>query len=455
MAAPPLGWRLLAAYGAPGFALAMPTIPAFVLLPTFYADTMGLGLAAVGTALLLARVVDVLSDPLAGWLSDARPTRFGRRKPWIAGGGVVAAAALLALFMPPAGAGFGWLVGFTIALYVGWTFVAVPYTAWGAELTRDYDDRSRLTAAREGLMLAGILAAGAVPAVTAALGHREAAGLAAVAWLAVLAGAPAVAVLLLRVPEAAASPPHDAAARPVRLDRAAVRSALANKPFLRLLAAWFVNGAANGLPGVLFPLYLQHALGADRTQQGLLIFLYFLAGIVAMPLWLWLARRIGKHRAWVAAMALCCLVFVWVPLIPPGAVWAFAAVCLLTGATLGADLALPPAMQADVVDLDTLRSGQERAGLFFALWSMATKLALGLAAAGGFWALEAAGFDTAAATNGAGAVLALTMIYAVAPVVLKGVAMTLVWPFPLTARRQRIIRARLERRSRSAAPAGQ
>lgn len=439
-----LGWRRLLAYGGPGFALAMPTIPVFVFLPSFYAADLGLGLAAVGAAMLAARVVDVLSDPLAGWLCDSYPTRFGRRKPWIAGGALLAACGLLALFMPPAGAGIGWLTGFTILLYVGWTFVAVPYTAWGAELTRDYDDRARLAASREGLMLAGILAAGAVPAVAASVGLAEAEGLAAVAWLAVLAGAPAIAVLLLRVPEGRAAPP-------VRLSRDSLRAAWHNRPFLRLVAAWFVNGAANGLPAVLFPLYLEHALGAGQTERGLLIFLYFLAGIAAMPLWLRLARRIGKHRAWVAAMALACAVFVWVPLIPPGAVDLFAVVCLLTGATLGADLALPPAMQADVVDLDTLRTGQHRAGLFFALWSMATKLALGLSAAAAFWALDLAGFSATTDAKAPAALLALTMIYAVAPVVLKGAAMMLVWPYPLDAHRQAIIRARLEKRDRSAA----
>lgn len=438
-----LGWRRLLAYGGPGFALAMPTIPVFVFLPSFYAEDLGLGLAAVGTAMLAARAVDVVSDPLAGWLCDSHPTRFGRRKPWIAGGALLAAIGLLALFMPPAGVGLGWLVGFTILLYVGWTFVAVPYTAWGAELTRDYDDRARLTASREGLMLAGILAAGAVPAIAAAVGWSEPAGLAAVAWLAVLAGAPAIAILLLRVPEGRVDP----AAR-VRLTRESLRAARRNGPFVRLVAAWFVNGAANGLPAVLFPLYLEHALRADQTERGLLIFLYFLAGIAAMPLWLALARRIGKHRAWVAAMALACAAFVWVPLIPAGAIAAFAVVCVVTGAALGADLALPPAMQADVVDLDTLRTGQQRAGLFFALWSMATKLALGIAAAAAFWALDLAGFSPTTDAEETTGLLALTMIYAVVPVVLKGVAMTLVWPFPLDARRQAVIRARLEKRGR-------
>ncbi|MCA1941389.1 MAG: MFS transporter, partial [Caenispirillum bisanense] len=139
---------------------------------------------------------------------------------------------------------------------------------------------------------------------------------------------------------------------------------------------------------------------------------------------------------------------VWVPLIPAGAIAAFAAVCVVTGAALGADLALPPAMQADVVDLDTLRTGQQRAGLFFALWSMATKLALGIAAAAAFWALDLAGFSPTTDAEETTGLLALTMIYAVVPVVLKGVAMTLVWPFPLDARRQAVIRARLEKRGR-------
>ena len=200
---------------------------------------------------------------------------------------------------------------------------------------------------------------------------------------------------------------------------------LANLPFLRLFCAWFVNGLATGLPAVLFPLYLQHGLGAGQTARGVMIFAYFAAGCGAIPLWLALSRRFGKHRVWCGAMLMAMAAFVWVPLLRPGDEAAFFVICLVTGAAFGADVALPPAMQADVVDLDRLRTGQARAGFYFAIWGMGTKLALGAAAGGAFFALERSPVSIRTARTAPDALFALAATYALAPVVLKAGAVAL------------------------------
>lgn len=128
-----IGRRTLLIYALPAFALAMPTIPAYVYLPTFYAETLGLGLA--GAVLLVARGLDVITDPLIGIASDRLPTRWGRRKPWIVAGALLAAVALIQLFQPPDDVGPAHLLVWSVALYFGWTLIAVPYAAWGAELS--------------------------------------------------------------------------------------------------------------------------------------------------------------------------------------------------------------------------------------------------------------------------------------------------------------------------------
>ncbi len=436
-------------YALPAFALGMPTIPAYVFLPSFYAEQMGVGLATVGAVLLAARVTDVVSDPLIGLLSDKMTTPWGRRKPWMAGGALLAAAGLLLLFIPPAGAGAAYLLAGALLLYLGWTAVAIPYAAWGAELSPDYETRSRIAGAREGLQILGILVAAAVPAIAASVEATRGQGLAAIAWLAIACGVPLFWISLSRVPEARVE------ARPGRqpFSRAEIASAFRNGPFLRLLSAWFVNGVANGIPAALFPLYMGHVLEAGEAAQGILVLIYFLCGVLAIPIWLALSRLYGKHRAWGTAMILACAAFVWVPLIPEGGVFAFGIVCAVTGAALGADLVLPPAMQADVVDFDTLRTGQRRAGLFFALWSMATKLALALAVGLAFPTLDGLGFDTQG-VNTPAALLALVVIYAVIPTVLKLCAVGLVWRHPITQQRHRAIARRLAAREAGHAESG-
>ena len=435
-------WSLLV-YGLPAIALAIPTIPVYVQLPSYYATEIGLSLSAVGGAMLAARLLDVVTDPLIGLLSDGRPTRFGRRKPWIAAGALLGGYAMMQLFLPPAGASAFYLLIWASLLYLGWTLVAIPYAAWGSELSIDYHERARITSVREAASLFGVLAAGAMLAAGPQFDWSLSQSQASVGIAAILIGAPALALLLWLVPESGAA---DGARSKSGLG-AVLAGLQHNRPFLRLIAAWFLNGLANGLPAALFPLYLRHGLRVSDQLQGALIFAYFAAGIAAIPLWLRLSRRIGKHRTWCAAMLLCCAAFVVVPFIAPGQWPVFLAVCLVTGAALGADLALPPAMQADLVDYDAWKFGRPRAGMLFALWSMASKLALAGAVGFAFPALDWLGFDANATANPPQALLGLVVIYALIPVVIKLTTVALVWGHPLTARRHTAIRRRLARRA--------
>lgn len=440
----PLPSWVLILYGLPAVALAIPTIPVYVYLPSFYATEIGLSLTAVGAAMLAARLLDVVTDPLIGVLSDALPTRFGRRKPWIALGALIGGYAMMQLFMPAPGAGAGHLLLWAALLYLGWSLVAIPYTAWGAELSADYHERARITSVREGAGLLGVLLAGAVLAAGPRLGWTGGEGQVAVGLLAIALGAPALAAMLWAVPEIGGAP------RPGPGRGEGARSLLAglhrNRAFLRLIVAWFLNGLANGLPAALFPLYLAHGLRVGEELQGALIFGYFVSGVAAIPFWLRLSRRLGKHRAWCAAMLLCCAAFVVVPFIAPGDWPVFLAVCVVTGAALGADLALPPAMQADLVDYDAWKFGRPRAGILFALWSMASKLALAASVGIAFPVLDLLGFDAKATVNTPQALLGLAVIYALVPVVIKLITVALVWGHPLTERRHASIRSRLARR---------
>lgn len=433
--------KTLLAYALPGFVLAFPTIPVYIYLPALYGDTYGLGLALTGAVLLGSRLLDVITDPIIGRISDALPGRTGRRKPLIVLGAVIAAIALVQIVSPPTDVGWLYLLSWSALLYLGWTLVAVPYAAWGAELRQDYRERLRITSAREAAGLLGILTASAMPAIIILLGYTEATALLGLAWFAVLAGAPVIWALLAWVPEVDAPPKKRT--EPLAA-RAYFSSLKENGPFCRLIAAWAINGFANGLPAALFILYLKYGLGADEAMQPRFIFTYFLAAILAIPLWQRLSRRIGKHRTWCLSMTVAILAFATVPLIPYQAFGAFFIVCIVTGAALGADLALPPAIQADVVDYDELKNGDTRTGFLFALWSMATKFSQAIAVGVGLPLVTILGFDPGQITD-AGQT-ALTVIYAWLPIVFKVIAVALVWNFALTERRMNTIQKRLHGR---------
>ena len=431
--------RLLA-YGLPGLPLAGLGVPLFIFLPAFYAQNRGLSLEAVGVALLLARLWDALSDPLIGILSDRTRTRFGRRKPWLFAGIPIICLAVYMLFVPPEGAGTPHLFVWSVALYLGWTMVQLPYAAWGAELTSAYHERSRITAIREGMLVLGTLLAAGTPAIISAAGGGEDMG----TVLTVLAFFLIVTLPVSIILAAAIMPERPPAATRGYFSanwRTGTALLLRNKPFLRLILAYLLNGLANGLAATLFVLFVDKGLGIPQKTDGLLL-VYFLAGILSIPAWLAVSHRAGKHRTWIAAMLVNSAIFVFVPFLAPGDYVAFMIICIGTGFCLGADLVLPPSMQADVVDEDTAEGGGSRAGIYFALWGMATKLALALAVGIAFPVLDAAGFDTNG-SNDASALLVLALLYGAAPVVLKLAAIAIMRGFPLTEARQAELHRRI------------
>ncbi|MCC9624704.1 MFS transporter [Thalassospira sp. MA62] len=431
-------------YGLPAMAAAVPTIPAYVLLPSYYGDDLGLGLSATGAILLFVRLIDMMTDPLAGWLSD----RTRSRKRWVGLGAVIAGIGLWFLFTPPNSPSAGYLLIWSSILFLGWTLFQVPYLAWGADLSGDYRKRTSITAFREGMGLIGIVLAGAVPVM---IGGMDRAGeIRTLATVTLVLGAVSIAFLIWRVPDSVAQNPQQSINRPDGVGktiRLGLRSLRQNGLFVRLLSAWMINGLAAGLPAVCFPLFVRYYLKLDQNAENLLILIYFAAAIFAIPVWVGLSGRLGKHRVWCWAMIMAIAAFGFVPVLDSGSMVAFAVICVVTGAALGADLALPPAIQADVDDWDYYRFGKRRTALLFALWNMTNKLAMALAAGIALPILGAFGLTDGGDGQKSGALIVLVLIYAVVPIVLKAWAIVMMWRFPLDASHQVALRRRLSRRT--------
>lgn len=431
----------LLAYGLPALPLAILTLPFYVLVPAFYTQVLALPIAAVGQVLLAVRLVDAASDPLVGILADRWRPSLGRRRLWFTLSLPFVVVGAWQVFVPPAGAGLLHLALWGCVLSVAWSGTQVPYAAWGAELSRSYAGRNRVTAYREAFTVLGTLLALAAPALLPAFGwDGDRATLAAFA-LAVAIGLPLTAlVTLAAVPE-----PRDRSTQRVPW-RTGVGHLVANAPFRRLIAAFFVNGLANGFPATLFLFFVQHRLGSPEAVGPLLV-LYFLCGVAGVPLWLWLARRTSKHRAWCIGMLTACAAFVFAPLLGPGDVAAFAVICVVTGFTLGADVVLPASIQADVIDVDTAATGEERSALYLSLWALATKLALAGAVGIAFPVLGAAGFDPSIQRIDPAGLTVLGLLYAGLPVLLKIGAVVAMWRFPLDEATQRTLQAQIDMRA--------
>ncbi|WP_420546766.1 MFS transporter [Curvivirga sp.] len=426
--------RLKVLYALPAFALAFPTIPVFVLLPTFYAETVGLGLATVGWVMFGLRVFDVTTDPIVGHYTDSIPRRLGRRKLPMAIGGLIAGPALLFLFSPADDSSFYYLIFWGGLLYLGWTIIQIPYLAWSVELYGSYHDRNEINGLREGIGLAGILAVGLLLLFLTDLSEFD--RFQFLAWFTFIVGIILFLITLSIVPEA-----HRIGKAP------SFKFPYKNLLFLRVLAAWFVNGLANGFPAVCLPLYLTYVLQLEEIDKYLLIFMYFLFAILGIPVWLAVARQMDKHKVWCLSMLIACAAFIIVPFLGAGDMLVFGLICAITGFTLGSDLSLPPSIQADCADWDRFRFGFDRTSTLFAYWSMSTKLSLGLAVGIAFPLLEYYGLslDRSAEQSSSG-YMALIVIYAVLPIVLKILAVWLMWGFPLTQKTHAALNLALEKR---------
>ena len=428
MAGPRLSY---AGYAAPALPLAALYFPVFVYIAPFYAEERGVDLAALGALFIAVRLLDAVTDPLMGWVSDHFGGRFGRRRIWLAVATPLVCISVWMLMSPPADAGFIYAAIWLTALTLSWTVALTPYFAWGAELSGDYAARAEITAWREAASLIGTV----VAVVLYNLADDAGDGLRAIAIL-VAIGLPLGAMAALSLtPE-----PRDHSRH--RLSFGETAKAIRENPyFLRLLSAYFINGLANALPASLFLFFIGDLLKAP--DAGWMLLVYFLAAILGMPLWGWAARKLSKHRAWGWAMVYASLLFAPAALLGEGDVFWFAVISITTGLALGADLSLPPAIQADVVDHDTATTGEQRTGVFFALWSVATKAALAISSGTALIVLDFSGF-VAGGENDGTALFTLAALYALAPAVLKLIAVAIMWNFPLDEAEQTRLRSKIE-----------
>jgi Na+/melibiose symporter-like transporter len=450
----------MALYGAVNLPTSVVGLPIALYVPAFYSENFGLSLAAVGALIALSRLTDVVTDPLIGILSDRWQTRFGRRKPWMLFGTPLKVLALWMLFVPDsalATAVWGALGGsggvtnlylfvWISALYLGFTLVDLPYRAWGAELSTDYDERSRVTGWREAFGYGGTLMSLLIPLWMAFAMERPGAS------NALFGVAVAVVILMptLTIPALGLVPEP----RPERIERERVgwlrglRIVWRNGPFRRLVICLVFFVAAISMTASLSFFFVRRVMEEPFDRYAFFILAYYLSSAVAIPVWLRISTRLGKHRTVVLGLLWLSLWSAFIPLLGPGDFWLFFALMLLKGSAIGALVFLPASMAADIVDLDILRTGEQRTGLYFSLWGMVNKgaIALGvlLATNGVAWF----GFDPASDANTAGAKLAVACLYSVVPAGLALVALPLLWRYPLTRERQRRMRERIERRNR-------
>ena len=409
-------WRLLA-YSLTSIPLAMAALPIYVHVPKFYSDVVGLNLIAIGGLLLAARLFDALQDPLLGYWSDRYRDSYLGRMLWVMLGTPFLALGMYGLFHPPQwdqSVMAWWLVAMLFLVYLAFSMLQISYQAYGAEISDHPVERTRVTSWREGLGLIGVFLAAALPEILSKQsGPRE--GFAAFSTLFVPLLFLMVAVTVIFSPRAIA--------RTEAATKNALRAMwkpLNNPLFKRLLVIFIFNGIAASIPATLVLFFIDDVIKAPQLSAHFLI-AYFAAGAFGMPLWVILSARIGKGRAWFVGMVVSIVAFVWTFTLSSGDSTPFMIICILSGLGLGADLALPPSILADVIDDDDKRGLGRNEGAYFGLWNLVTKMNLALAAGIALPSLALLGYQPGIA-QAPDALLYLAGVYALLPCVLKAFA---------------------------------
>ncbi|MFZ6871315.1 MFS transporter [Undibacterium sp. Di27W] len=405
---PRLSLSQLLSYALFGFPLAMVALPIYVYVPQFYADRLGMSLSAIGTALLLTRIMDAFIDPFIGAVIDRRP-QSRTYAPYIVLALPLLIIGFIGLFHPPHLSGnpaFAWFFVTLVVVYAGFSLASIAYQSWGAALTQEPGQRVRLTSVREACGLAGVI----TTAIIIQFGNVT-------ILSGILSFSLLITALLLIRRTSRKSGVTEVDHVPLSL-----RHLFANHSFKALFLVFVVNGIAAAIPATLFLFFTKDRLHLAHLS-GVLLLIYFLAAALSMSFWTHLAQRKGEVKAWLFAMLLSVLSFVGVLALDAGDAWAFAMICIFSGISLGADLALPPALLAGVIH--AAGHSEKNEASYFGVWNWASKMNLAVAAGLALPALEYLGYVPGVASPKG--LQALTLAYAALPCILKLLAAALLW----------------------------
>ncbi|MBY5933163.1 MFS transporter [Tateyamaria omphalii] len=394
----------LPAYAVFAALLSAAGLPIYIHAPKFYVDEYGVSLAALGAVLFGLRLLDVVQDPLFGRLSEALRSRRGVA---VLIGCAVMALSMLGLFaVPPLLPPLVWFALMLTGVFSAFSFLTINFYAQGVVKADRLPGQGHLMLARwrETGALLGVCVAAIAPVMLGGFIGAPFAGFAV--GFAVLAFA---ALVMMRGEWVSDGLPPSVGFKAVLGD------ALAR----RLLLIALVNAAPVAVSSTLFLFFVESRLEAPGFE-GPLLLLFFLCAALAAPIWGRLAERYGPKPVLLSAMVLAICAFGWAVTLGPGDWFAFAIICALSGATLGADLTVLPAVFAT-----RMARISPSASEGFGLWAFVSKFTLAFAAVTLLPALERAGFDSGAATHPPEALTLLTLLYAAVPCGLKVVAIAL------------------------------
>jgi GPH family glycoside/pentoside/hexuronide:cation symporter len=410
-------------------------------LMKFYTDGALVLPALAGNALLIGKIWDAVNDPLFGWFTDRTKSRFGKRRVFMIFGAVPLAIAIALLWFVPTQDKiwtFVWIALTFILFDTVWTLTNVPYYALTSELTDDYDERSSLTTYRMVMAVPAYLVGAALTPAIVGLFALQRTGY---GFIGIVYGVFAGVVLLV----AAAGIRERTGLAVSTPEPSPVKSlivALKNKPFVWLCATYFIVNISFSFIKILMAYYVEYQL-LMKAEISLVMGLMLICVTISLPFWQWLSRKMDKGPAYGIGMAVGALAVLLTFFLPNASTPLIYFVSVLAGFGFSAQWIFPWAMVADVADYDRLETGQQRSGMYYGVWGLATKISEALALAAVGWILTGFGYVPNVEQT-PHALLGIRLFFGLVPAACIFLALPLLFKYPITRKRHAEVRMKLE-----------
>jgi len=424
----------------------------------FLIEVAGINPGAAGTVLLIGKAWDAINDPLVGMLSDRTQTRWGRRYPWILLSAIPFGLTFFLMWLVPPGDStfrFWYYVAASVLFQIFFTTANLPYSTLTAELSQDYDERTDLNSFRLGFSLAGAILALALGLLISDWIEDEQIQYAAIGGAcALMSVLPLLVCVFGTYPHAQRVQAIATQASPGTAEDEVsfiqqLRIAFSNRPFLYVVGIYLFSWLALQITASIIPLYVTLWIGLDK---------YFLPALLvqgtAIPMMLpcnLISRRIGKKGLFFVGVGVWLIVQVGLYFLQPGQTGLLYALCVVASFGVATAYVVPWSMLPDVVELDELRTGKRREGIFYAFMTLLQKMGL----AGGLFlvgrALEWSGYVSERATQPESALRTIRAFMGPMPLLLLCCGLVLCYLYPITRPVHAEIKLKLAEQRRLAA----
>ena len=389
-----------------------------IMLPAFFAEVHGFEISVIGIIIFLSKLIDIITDPLVGWLNDKN---FFPRKAYLLIGGILSGLALTQLFLKQDIDQEIFLFVWLSILYLGWTMFQIPYLSIGYDLEKNYFLRTKLSATREFFILLGLFCSLGIPMFFSISNEKL---LENIVFVATLFGLMGLILFCSLIPENKRTNEKKIKFKKV------IKNLKKNIYFSKIFLVLVVNNLANVFPMVLFAFFITYVLGGDDSNRQTTLFFYFLFAIMGVPFWTIISKKYGKKEVWSLSLFMSAMFFLLVFFLEDGNFVFFIIISCITGFCLGADLIIPPSIQADITDWHRSKFGEDISGMLFSIITFLNKFAFAVVSIFVFGIMGVLDFDTDGEIN-TNVRLFIIISYAMAPILLKLLAAYLLVNFKL------------------------